>query len=50
MFFLSPAADLRVCKVIGAGADAVDIALISLCRRGAQIIQHEIGRCEGILI
>ena len=35
--------DYSVIKVIGAGADAVDIALINLCQRGDVIITQDYG-------
>ena len=35
--------DYSTIKVIGAGADAVDIALINLCRRGDVVITQDYG-------
>jgi uncharacterized protein YaiI (UPF0178 family) len=38
-----PTSDYSTVKVIGAGADAVDIALINLCRRGDVVITQDYG-------
>ena len=37
------ASDYSTVKVIGAGADAVDIALINLCRRGDVVVTQDYG-------
>ena len=37
------ASDYSTVKVIGAGADAVDIALINLCRRGDVVVTQDDG-------
>ena len=37
------ASDYSQVKVIGAGADAVDIALINLCRRGDVVVTQDYG-------